>query len=238
MSNFAIYRNQVKELDGSVPESEIYRKWIMLEVNPKWNVQCEPIVGIDGKYHFLYISIREDGFIYVGKHSTYDLNDNYHGSGIDIAGSIMVGHTFKTTPLAFFLDSDSTFAAEKFLVNERFINEPEGKTLNNVIGGKSSRVTISQSSGSDMKSVAPNNRQKVAYKTFEYLGLKPGCELSLIWGKPLKCFVVDNINKVRYDGKTYTLTALTKKLVKDFKKNPLYYWQYYGTLLADLPICN
>lgn len=37
--------------------------------------------GVDGKYHTLYLIFFENGFYYVGKHSTDNLNDRYFASG-------------------------------------------------------------------------------------------------------------------------------------------------------------
>jgi predicted GIY-YIG superfamily endonuclease len=42
----------------------------------------KPFIGEDGRYHYIYlITNNVNGKYYKGVHSTFDLNDNYLGSG-------------------------------------------------------------------------------------------------------------------------------------------------------------
>jgi hypothetical protein len=37
--------------------------------------------GVDGKYHYVYLIVFENGFYYIGKHSTTNIDDGYFASG-------------------------------------------------------------------------------------------------------------------------------------------------------------
>ena len=78
-SNYALYREQAKKMNPNMDEKDIYANWHELAFG-KWSVQGSPVVGYDGNYHYLYLSERDDGKIYIGRHSTTNLDDGYVGS--------------------------------------------------------------------------------------------------------------------------------------------------------------
>ena len=154
--NYAVYRQQLKSLNANMAETDIY-KWWVTSTYGKWHVQTEPILGDDGKYHFIYNSVRDDGKLYVGKHSTNKLDDGYQGSGTEVGESIRNGHKFITTPLCFFITADEAYAAEKRIVNNRFLRESRDIVLNQTEGGKGyPRVVNNKPQPSSPSSHLPN----------------------------------------------------------------------------------
>ena len=133
--NFAVYRHQLKTLKPEMSETDIYTWWVKSTYG-NWHVETSPILGDDGKYHFIYSSVRDDGKLYVGKHSTPNLDDGYSGSGTEVKESMNNGHKFSTTPLCFFITADEAYAAEKRIVNNRFLRESKDIVLNKTEGGK------------------------------------------------------------------------------------------------------
>ena len=51
------------------------------ELKDKFISICNPKIGEDGKYHFIYKIEFPNGKYYLGEHTTKDLNDGYCGSG-------------------------------------------------------------------------------------------------------------------------------------------------------------
>lgn len=76
-------------------------------------------------FHYVYkITNKLDGKVYVGKHSTNDLNDGYFGSGLLLARSMAKygKENFEKEILEFFDSSQEAFVHEKTIVNEEFLN--------------------------------------------------------------------------------------------------------------------
>lgn len=89
------------------------------------------------KYYYLYIITNLiNNKIYIGCHSTNDLNDNYMGSGLHIKRAI--DHygieNFSKQIISFFDNEDEMFAAEKKIVTKEFIKENNNYNL--AIGGR------------------------------------------------------------------------------------------------------
>jgi len=87
------------------------------------------------KYHFLYKTTNLiNGMIYVGAHSTNDMNDNYVGSGFRLKLAIKrYGlQNFHREILESFNSPKEMFDREKELVNEEFIKR---KDVYNIITG-------------------------------------------------------------------------------------------------------
>ena len=76
-----------------------------------------------------------NGKIYIGVHSTYDINDNYLGSGFLLQKSIEKygRENFKRTILQFFDNKEEMFLYEKEIVTNDFIKRND--TYNIKIGG-------------------------------------------------------------------------------------------------------
>lgn len=138
--NYAKFRRELQELCPWLGEQEIYKNWRTL-VHGKdsiWQVQQEPVKTQFGFYHFVYITIVPSiGKIYVGRHSTLDLADGYHGSGVKVKELEAQGVELVTIPLEFFRSYELSLGAEAEIVDRAFLIEPE--VLNQTIGGDDSR---------------------------------------------------------------------------------------------------
>lgn len=138
--NYAKFRRELQKLCPWLKEQEIYKNWRTL-VHGKdstWQVQQEPVKTKFGFYHFVYITIVPSiGKIYVGRHSTLDLADGYHGSGVKVKELEAQGVELVTIPLEFFRSYELSLGAEAEIVDRAFLIEPE--VLNQTIGGDDSR---------------------------------------------------------------------------------------------------
>jgi len=86
--------------------------------------------------HYLYcIENLINGKIYVGKHSTTDMNDGYMGSGKALLHAIKKYgvENFQKHVLITFQSSEDAFKFERQIVNEEFINDDN--TYNIRVGG-------------------------------------------------------------------------------------------------------
>lgn len=209
--NYAVFRALLKDLKSDMPEDEIYQKYMGV-MEPGWSIQHTPAMGEDGMYHYLYLTERDDGKIYIGKHSTKDLNDNYQGSGYDIQDGLKTGRKFKTTKLHFFKTETEAYKAEKTIVNASFINTPRF-VLNHAGGGLSDKPDTpalvkkvnAPGASAVMRSVKSN-----AW-SFSRLNVPVGSSLNWLGPKTATCKVLDDWN-VEYEGKKMKLTELDKQL--------------------------
>ena len=88
------------------------------------------------KFHFLYkITNWYNGKEYIGKHSTYNINDGYMGSGTAIKQAIKkYGIEYFTKEIISFYNSEEeVLKEESILVNEQYINSKY--TYNIALGG-------------------------------------------------------------------------------------------------------
>ena len=236
--DYSTFRKLMKHMQPEMSEVDVYQRWKGV-MEPGWSVQTKAVPGYDGEYHILYLSeCVEDGRIYVGKHSTVDLNDGYQGSGYEVRDAISLGKKFKTTPLEFFKTSDEAFLAEKMLVNSSFIRSPN--VLNRVLGGKAE-------DSYDKKPVAPTEKQSPKVTVFRettkkvrrgdpfsVLGVKVGGELIYVKNSKVKCKVVDEW-EVEWNGKNMGLSKMLSEVQGyRFSGNPLNMFTYKGKNLGEI----
>ena len=253
-SNYALYREQAKKMNTNMDEKDIYANWHELAFG-KWSVQGSPVVGYDGNYHYLYLSERDDGKIYIGRHSTTNLDDGYVGSGTEVTESVKRGHTFKKTVLEYFKNSNASYDEEKKVVNNRMLNESGDIVLNRSLGGRNyvaptlnvepkvdATTRKNQEFFNECTMIASRNQQhssntgystKPRYYTFTMLGAKPGDEITFIDNDNIVCKVNDD-RTVTYNGKTYSLFALAKKVSNISFKNALDVWKFKGKILSKI----
>ena len=140
-TNYAKYRRDLKGLCPHMNEREIYKNWWMSQFPNDgeftWTIHQLPAMGVGGLYHYLYITTTPNGEIYIGIHSTSDLDDGYHGSGDEIRKLSESGAKLNTTILEFFRTREAALAMEAYVVNDRFL--VEFGVLNKTPGGDDSR---------------------------------------------------------------------------------------------------
>lgn len=89
------------------------------------------------QYHFVYRTTNlVNNKYYIGKHSTYNLEDSYPGSGDLIKAAVRKygQDNFSREILAFFDDEDAAFDEERNLVGPEQVADPQCYNL--VVGGK------------------------------------------------------------------------------------------------------
>ena len=92
-----------------------------------------PFIGEDEKYHYLYkITNMINGKIYIGIHSTTDLNDRYMGSGKRLLNAFKKYgiKNFNKEILCFCNTREEICQLEKEIVNEEFIKREDVYNLN------------------------------------------------------------------------------------------------------------
>jgi hypothetical protein len=92
-------------------------------------------------YHIIYLTTNLiNQKIYVGVHSTYNLEDGYIGSGVGLKRAIKKygKHNFNRQILYYCLDASHAYEFESQIVNIEFINSPS--TYNQVIGGEYNKL--------------------------------------------------------------------------------------------------
>lgn len=138
---YAKFRRELLALCPLMDEREIYKNWWAYNCHSDkgftWTLQQIPMRGVDSKYHCLYITTTPKEEIYVGIHSTLNLDDGYSGSGDEVRKYKDDGVKLKTTILEFFRTREEALAMEEHVVNAMFIVEPG--VLNKTIGGDDSR---------------------------------------------------------------------------------------------------
>lgn len=92
-------------------------------------------------YHIVYLTTNlVNNKIYVGVHSTWNLNDNYLGSGLSLKNAIRKYYKNNFTRIILYvcLTKDDAYEIEKQIVSLNFISNPN--TYNQRLGGKGSKV--------------------------------------------------------------------------------------------------
>lgn len=106
------------------------------------------------KFYFVYITTNIiNGHFYIGKHTTYNLNDNYLGSGKRLRAAIKKYgiHNFKRRILCLCNTEQEVFDVEKFLVTDYLVSRPDCYNLH--IGGDGGRMSeeLNKKHSADMK---------------------------------------------------------------------------------------
>jgi hypothetical protein len=165
------------------------------------------------KFYYLYkITNLINYKIYVGVHSTNDLDDGYMGSGKGIKYAIKKYgiENFKKEILEYFNDADAMFGKEAIVVNESFVSDPN--TYNNVVGGN--KPPVGRKLGSTMPAEAKEKiRRANLGKTYSAeTNSKKGAKKENHW-----TYNIPRSNevkeKLRYAnlGKTYSAETNKKK---------------------------
>ena len=76
--------------------------------------------------------------------------------------------------------------------------------------------------------------KKAPRMTFEMLNIPIGSVLTYIKNSDIQCVTVDMDNKVKYEGKTYTISGLAQKLLKVSSARGGAYFLYNGEILTDI----
>ena len=66
------------------------------------------------------------------------------------------------------------------------------------------------------------------------LGIPVGSKLVLVKNKNIACVTKDNVNKVAYDGKTYAISNLAKKLLNVTVVQGGLYFMHNDKILVDI----
>jgi hypothetical protein len=99
-------------------DAVVFTKHIIDTYNPDAVV---PFVGIDGFYHFTYLTINTvNNKFYLGKHTTKDLNDGYIGSGTAFLNAIKKHgqSNFQHYRLQFLNTAQDAYVAEALMITE------------------------------------------------------------------------------------------------------------------------
>ena len=245
--DYSTYRLQLKSMKPDLDEKQIYQMYNGV-MKPGRSTQTTPYLAEDGYYHGLYLTeCLDDGRIYIGKHSTDNLDDGYQGSGYEINDGKNLGKKFKTTWLEFFDSSDQAYVAEKGIVNANFIRNQK-LVMNHVLGGKhldekkdldekKPEVVKTEFSKKVEPFKTPNPDRiegkggKKRGSTFSDLGLHPGDWISFIEDESKKFKVVDDWH-VDHNGRALMLKRILPSLTKKFYGNPLSAFTYNGKCLA------
>ena len=127
------------------------------------------------KFYYLYkITNWINGKIYIGVHSTNNLNDGYMGSGTAIKAAIKkygIGY-FTKEILEQFNSIEEMYIAEKIIVDEEFINDK--MTYNCMTGGsggwgKLSQETCSRISNSKLNKILSYETKLLISKRLKHI---------------------------------------------------------------------
>ncbi|QQG33919.1 Seg-like homing endonuclease [Aeromonas phage ZPAH1] len=108
-----------------------------------------------------------NGMIYVGVHSTKNLDDGYFGSGKRLLNAIKFygKENFKTTIIEYFSSEDEMYQKEKLVVNKEFLLRED--TYNIRLGGRGGfKNVISQDELNKKLSKIMKEKYKSGYKTW------------------------------------------------------------------------
>ena len=137
-------------------------------VNTIYNINAKPFLGEENRYHYLYmITNKVNGKIYIGIHSTTNLDDGYSGSGLLLKQSIKKYgiDSFQKEILEFYNTRKELAEREHELVNEAFAESDN--TYNLVVGGNP-KETWDYRTQLDRMSISASERAKKLWEDEEY----------------------------------------------------------------------
>lgn len=105
-------------------------------INTIYSINAKPFLGEENRYHYLYmITNKVNGKIYIGIHSTMNLDDGYSGSGLLLKRTFKKYgiNNFQKEILEFYNTRKELAEKEHELVNEAFAESDN--TYNLVVGG-------------------------------------------------------------------------------------------------------
>ena len=278
-TNYAKYRRDLKGLCPHMGEREIYRNWWLSQfpedTGIAWTVHQSPLKGVCGLYHYLYITTTPKGEIYIGIHSTLDLDDGYQGSGEEIRKyqDVDMKPNLKTTILEFFRTREAALAMEAYVVNDLFL--VEFGVLNKVPGGDDTRhddntkneqkpietkmptkqVSVEMPFGDKVEvpvvdgstptpapekiATAPNRKPTTKkysknWFTLERLTVPVGGKLEYIADKSITATALNEVDRIKVNGRSGTLKEMTNKIAGKQVSNCLAYWSFNGKSLLDI----
>lgn len=166
-----------------------------------------PFKGEDEKYHYLYrITNRKNKKIYIGIHSTSDLNDGYMGSGKAIGQAMDIyGIEYFTKEILFFFNTrKELYDKEAEIVNEEFLARPDVYNLQK--GGLKPLYNTK---------LSKDTRQKISNKTRGENN--PRYSVKLSDDQKNK---ISNSLKIRYQQEPEILIRISNSLKEYYKNNP------------------
>lgn len=125
-------------------------------------------------YYYLYqIRNKVNNKIYIGAHSTSNLDDGYMGSGIAISNAILKYgiDNFEKTILETFNDSQAMYDREREIVNEEFISRRD--VYNMKCGGYGGFDFINKNKDETYLGVRSENGKKFNFKSLGNKKFKP-----------------------------------------------------------------
>lgn len=128
------------ELLKDLSTCSVSTRFHKLRLFSKCETDSIAIISSDGYYHYLYVTRNiVTNKIYVGIHSTMDLDDQYVGSGTHLHNSInKYGiDKFITVKLLYFTSRNLALTSEKLIVSEEFVEYVQSKKIgyNLITGG-------------------------------------------------------------------------------------------------------
>jgi group I intron endonuclease len=112
-------------------------------------------------YHIIYLTRNLINHkIYIGKHSTWNLNDGYLGSGTAMLNAIKKygRENFERTILHYCYDEEQMYEYEEYIVDKLFIERKD--TYNLVTGGVGGRLASKETKKKISKSLIGNQYHK------------------------------------------------------------------------------
>ena len=158
----------------------------------------------DGRYHYLYqVTNKVNNKIYIGRHSTNNLNDGYIGSGVALNRAYKkYGKDKFIFEIIEFCDSIADVSdLERLIVNEDFVKRSD--TYNLTLGGTGGCISHTEESkrkiglASKGKKLSPEHKAKFVYN------VPHTSEIREKIGAPQRGGLNNQARKLKCDGVVY-----------------------------------